>query len=759
MKQCYGCFNQIDDNCNVCPYCGYIQNSPVPNNFCLTPGTLLSGRYIIGKSICSDRRSITYSSWDNYSESRVTIKEYFPSKHVTRDPQTLNIEPLNVESQIEFEKGFQEFVDEAKNLFNVDNEIKLLDCIAENNTAYMIMAYPEDPAVETISATEAETSKTSSLSSFSSRLKHIPLIIKIIVPALLIIAIVLIIIFSANGKKKTPDITEVSETTTVVSESTTESSVKPSVEAVIDVEPINFGDHSFAVLSGSDSWEAAEEYCESIGGHLVVINSVLENNAVWEYAKDLDYDHIYIGLSDTETEGTWKWVTGDDLTFSNWSEGQPDTNTQEENYAAFNMTTNDGTWEDISYIPSGDGILTGFVCEWEYEINASGTNVTPTENTSVETTPLESVTETTQTTDLSIVYSAYCEILSEYETDMRIAENDNWIPLNPCALDDINGDGIPELMIFYDSDEERAEEYGWDFNPESNMYIYADMRIFTVIPGDTTASEILHIKNISGEGGAGFCSSVFLLSNGNILHKLSDGDEEYVTTYTEYAMVGYSFEEINKCEIQTLIIDHDNWITEDSYWINGYQIDESDFQEQVDSYCDMLSSIYLLPPWYYNYSDEWTNVIEVISDCRLTFDEAWELFSPYEEETYTDQEDYEDTSYDEDSYEYIDTSYYVDALSGWWQRVGGLPYSAYYYYMFTENEMICYFMEDDGTLTWYSSREISYETNDDGYIIVNIVDSSNGSYYLLSDYDVLENHWENNGYSGTDSLGRNTDFN
>ena len=107
------------------------------------------------------------------------------------------------------------------------------------------------------------------------------------------------------------------------------------------------------------------------------------------------------------------------------------------------------------------------------------------------------------------------------------------------------------------------------------------------------------------------------------------------------------------------------------------------------------------------------------------------------------------------------TDYYVKELAGWWHRVGGLPYSAKYYYRFTDNARETYYEDDDGNLTLSSTSPVEYETTSDGRIKVIFANHSdnNISYYMQDEdnRDVLWLYSEYNGelhYSGTDSLWR-----
>ncbi|KAM3864657.1 C-type lectin domain family 4 member E-like [Diretmus argenteus] len=76
-----------------------------------------------------------------------------------------------------------------------------------------------------------------------------------------------------------------------------------------------FGCSSCYLLSSEKrSWEISRQDCLRRGADLVVINSLEEQ--IFLTTLPSGPTPIWIGLSDREKEGTWKWVDGTPLTLT-----------------------------------------------------------------------------------------------------------------------------------------------------------------------------------------------------------------------------------------------------------------------------------------------------------------------------------------------------------------------------------------------------------------------------------------------------------
>ena len=131
------------------------------------------------------------------------------------------------------------------------------------------------------------------------------------------------------------------------------------------IVPINVGvynGHIYAYFNDCYTWKEAKALCEGMGGHLVTITSKEENDYVHQLTAN---NYAYIGCTDEEKEGTWKWVTGESFSYAPWSIGQPDNSNKSEH---FGEIWPDGTWNDNQ---NSGGYSRGFVLEIDGELKAA----------------------------------------------------------------------------------------------------------------------------------------------------------------------------------------------------------------------------------------------------------------------------------------------------------------------------------------------------------------------------------------------------
>lgn len=116
-----------------------------------------------------------------------------------------------------------------------------------------------------------------------------------------------------------------------------------------------YQDHCYEFnLHHLTDWPHAANDCKSRGGTLVVVNDLAEQDFIISALKLFPFHGrgIWIGYTDAEKEGTWKWVTGETSTFTYWASGEPSRRRRflldaDEDCAIMKYSDPAGHWNDI----------------------------------------------------------------------------------------------------------------------------------------------------------------------------------------------------------------------------------------------------------------------------------------------------------------------------------------------------------------------------------------------------------------------------
>lgn len=146
---CYGCFTEKEPG-TACPHCGFNENSERP--YLAVPiGTILDGRYLIGKVLGVGGFGITYLGYDLTLDYKVAVKEYMPSGFATRGDDKYTLQVTSSSQQSAYDEGLDKFLSEARTLakfHNTPHVVSVQDFFKENNTAYFVMEYVDGESLK-----------------------------------------------------------------------------------------------------------------------------------------------------------------------------------------------------------------------------------------------------------------------------------------------------------------------------------------------------------------------------------------------------------------------------------------------------------------------------------------------------------------------------------------------------------------------------------------------------------------------------------
>ncbi|XP_074486695.1 CD209 antigen-like protein C isoform X2 [Sebastes fasciatus] len=101
--------------------------------------------------------------------------------------------------------------------------------------------------------------------------------------------------------------------------------------------------HSFYYISSiAKSWQESREDCQQRGADLMIINSEEEQEFGRQFKRN-----TWIGLTDREREGIWKWVDGTALGTSYWLPGEPNHANSAEDCVEIWNHEKENHWNDI----------------------------------------------------------------------------------------------------------------------------------------------------------------------------------------------------------------------------------------------------------------------------------------------------------------------------------------------------------------------------------------------------------------------------
>lgn len=97
----------------------------------------------------------------------------------------------------------------------------------------------------------------------------------------------------------------------------------PLVEKPGTIPPgaIKHGGHHYAISPMQLSWDAAKTCCESVGGHLVTLTNLKEQD--WLLKTFPHHNNTWIGGLRGQATNQWMWVTGEKWNYADWATGEP----------------------------------------------------------------------------------------------------------------------------------------------------------------------------------------------------------------------------------------------------------------------------------------------------------------------------------------------------------------------------------------------------------------------------------------------------
>ena len=311
-----------------------------------------------------------------------------------------------------------------------------------------------------------------------------------------------------------------------------------------------FSGHKYYRSNYTSRWDDANALLSELeGAHLATITSQEEN----DFLTGLVGSSAWIGLNDYEESRVWRWVTGEEVTYTNWAENEP--NNTNERVVEFRA---DGQWNDYNannrlffLVEVGGGPLS-------VSMEDNLLTLTPSDNWNGEFL-LHLVAEDSEGATDEITVPGHVNPVNDAPTlpalVNQITNEDETlnIALHP---EDVDGDML-EVSAYLDSD------------APVQLFVHSDGDSLLIVPGQDWFGDV--VVTVTAHDGEYTAEGSFNLQ------VLPVDDEPVVTGYLDDVYVYEDFEEYWEVNLNDIFLDIDGpleFSAELSDAVIGFEINE-----------------------------------------------------------------------------------------------------------------------------------------------------------------------------------------
>ena len=130
--------------------------------------------------------------------------------------------------------------------------------------------------------------------------------------------------------------------------------VIPQSQLYSEKDRYNYGGHAYALTNTRMTWTEARDLAQQLGGNLVTVNDAAEET--WLKQTFGEDQGFWLGINDVDAEGTFEWVSGEAVTYTNWAAGEPNNGGGSQDFGWMNYSPTK-QWDDADAAAEYFGII------------------------------------------------------------------------------------------------------------------------------------------------------------------------------------------------------------------------------------------------------------------------------------------------------------------------------------------------------------------------------------------------------------------